>query len=263
MEFIDIHNHLAWEIDDGMPSKEDAVIALEQAKKDGITKIISTPHFVPGTHDLSNINTMNERIDELKDLAESYGIEIYRGAEVFMNHEYLDMIDSKAFNTLADSKYLLVEFDVRRNMDNNDYAEDYLYELHVRGYRPIIAHAERYFPKGIDLDRIQSWIEMGCYIQVNRTSLLGTHGDVCRKNAEKLLREGFVHVVASDAHRCVGHRIVKLSDVYSLVEKEYGKDNADLLLLDNPKHIINDEELEEMEVIKKKSIFDRFRKKGR
>ena len=101
----------------------------------------------------------------------------YSGAEVFLNHEYLDMIDSKAFNTLADSKYLLVEFDVRRNMNHNDYAEDYLYELKVRGYRPIIAHVERYFPKGIDLERVQSWIELGCYIQVNRTSLLGTHGD--------------------------------------------------------------------------------------
>ena len=69
MEFIDIHNHIAWEIDDGMPSKEDAIIALQQAKKDGITSIISTPHFVPGTHDVSNIDIINDRIEELKELA--------------------------------------------------------------------------------------------------------------------------------------------------------------------------------------------------
>ena len=31
----------------------------------------------------------------------------------------------------------------------------------------------------------------------------------------------------------------------------------------NPKHIINNEHLEEMKVIKKRSIFDRLRKKGR
>ena len=148
-------------------------------------------------------------------------------------------------------------------MNHNDYAEDYLYELKVRGYRPIIAHVERYFPKGIDLDRVQSWIELGCYIQVNRTSLLGTHGDVCRKNAEKLLKEGMVHVLATDTHRSEGHRIAKLSDVYSLIEKEYGKANAILLLQENPKHIIQNETLEEMKVIKKRSIFDRFRKKGR
>ena len=263
MEFIDIHNHIAWEVDDGMPSKEDAIIALQEAKKDGITKIISTPHFVPGTHDVSNIDIINDRIEELKELAKTYGVEIYSGSEVFLNHEYLDMIDSKAFNTLADSKYLLIEFDVRRNMDHNDYAEDYLYELKVRGYQPVIAHVERYFPKGIVLDRVRSWIELGCYIQVNRTSLLGTHGDVCRKNAEKLLREGMVHVIASDTHRSEGHRIAKLSDVYSLIEKDYGKENANLLLQGNPKHIINNEHLEEMKVIKKRSIFDRLRKKGR
>ena len=47
----------------------------------------------------SNIDIINDRIEELTELAKSYDIEIYSGAEVFLNHEYLDMIDSKAFNT--------------------------------------------------------------------------------------------------------------------------------------------------------------------
>ena len=72
-----------------------------------------------------------------------------------------------------------------------------------------------------------------------------------------------VHVIASDTHRSEGHRIAKLSDVYSLIEKDYGKENANLLLQGNHKHIINNEHLEEMKVIKKRSIFDRLRKKGR
>ena len=263
MNFIDIHNHTAWEIDDGMPSKEDAILTLEQAKKDGITAIISTPHFVPATQEEADIQNMNKRIQELKELAGSYGISVYSGSEVFLNHDYLEMIDRKQFNTLAGSHYILVEFDVRRNMDNNDYAEDYLYELAVRDYIPIIAHVERYFPKGIDLNRVQSWIDMGCYVQVNRTSILGTHGDVCRKNADKLLTEGMVHVIASDAHRSQGHRITKLSDVYEEIAKDYGKENAALLLRDNPNHILHDEELEEMQKIKKKSLFDKFRRRGR
>ena len=263
MNFIDIHNHTAWEIDDGMPTKEDAIKTLENAKKDGIAAIISTPHFVPATQDETDFNKMNERIQELKELAKAYDITVYSGSEVFLNHEYLDMIDNKQFNTLAESHYILVEFDVRRNMDHIDYAEDYLYELIVRDYVPIVAHVERYFPKGIDLERVQSWVDMGCYVQINRTSILGTHGDVCRKNAEKLLSNGMAHVIASDAHRSEGHRITKLSDVYEYVEKEYGKLNAQLLLRDNPYHIVHDEKLEDMQVTKKKSLFDRIRKRGR
>ena len=46
MNFIDIHNHFAWDIDDGMESKEQAMLALEGAKKDGVQAIISTPHFI-------------------------------------------------------------------------------------------------------------------------------------------------------------------------------------------------------------------------
>ena len=70
-------------------------------------------------------------------------------------------------------------------------------------------------------------------------------------------------MIASDTHRSKGHRIAKLSDIYAIIEKEYGKANAILLLQENPMHIINNEHLEEMEVIKKRSIFDRLRKKGR
>lgn len=263
MNMIDIHNHTAWAIDDGMPSKEDALKALVNAKKDGIDRIISTPHFVPGLHNDDEIKEINDRILELKEFAASVEIEVYSGSEVFLNHEYLDMIDNKLFNTLANSRYILVEFDVRRNMDNNDYAEDYLYELIVRGYRPVIAHVERYFPKGIDVERVQSWIEMGCYVQLNRTSILGSHGEICKKNAEKLLRQGMAHSIASDAHRAEGRRITKLSDVYELIKNEYGQDNASLLLRENPAHIIHDEELESMQVMRKKSLFDRIRKRGR
>lgn len=263
MSFIDTHNHIAWDIDDGMPTKEDAVISFVNAKKDDISTIISTPHFVPGSQTKEDVDRINQRIEELKELANDFDIKVYSGSEVFLNHEYLDMVDNKLFNTLAGSNYILTEFDVRRNMQNNDYAEDYLYELTVRGYKPIIAHAERYFPKGIDLERIQSWIEMGCYIQVNRTSILGTHGEICKKNAHKLLKSGLVHLIASDAHRSDGHRITKLSDVYSIIEHDYGKENADILIKINPQHIISNEELEDIQIEKKKSLFDRFRRRGR
>lgn len=258
MSYIDTHCHLAWDIDDGFQSKEDSETALRMMKKDGITSMIATPHFVPGLMEQSDVNAMNERIDELKLLARAYGIEVQKGCELFLNHEYLDALDQGFYNTLAGSSYLLVEFDVRKNIANNEEAEDMLYELTVRNFIPVIAHAERYFHDGIDLERVKDWIDMGCRIQINRTSVLGMHGAVVQKNAHKLLENGMAHFIATDAHRPTGSRICMLSDVYRYVSDTYGNENAEILMNRNPDHIIHDEELEEIAVNKKKSIFKKL-----
>ena len=40
--FIDLHSHIAWDVDDGIKTKEDAIKALGQAKEDGIMGIYPT-----------------------------------------------------------------------------------------------------------------------------------------------------------------------------------------------------------------------------
>lgn len=261
--FIDTHCHLAWDIDDGMENEKNAMIALENASRDGITAIIATPHFVPGIIDKEMYLSMNRRIKELQQLAKGYDISIYSGCELFLNHEYLDVLDSGFVNTLADTDYLLVEFDVRKNMKHNEDAEDMLYEIQVRNKVPVIAHAERYFHDGVDIKRIKEWISMGCYIQVNRTSILGHHGYTAMKNAEQLIHCGLAHIIASDAHSCNGNRVCKLSDVYRIINDDYGKETADLLCINNPQHILHNEEMEAIPKVEKVSLFGKLWKRGK
>lgn len=262
MKFIDIHNHFAWDIDDGMESKEQAMLALEGAKKDGVQAIMSTPHFIPGKQDRKDVEAMSSRMEELKNLARDYGIEIYFGSEIFLNDDYLEMLDNEWFYTLAGSGYALCEFDVRKNIiDFGDEPDDKLYEFTVRNMIPVIAHVERYFHKGVSLEKVREWVENGYIIQINRTSLLGMHGETAKKNAWKLLHAGLAHVVASDAHRASGNRICKLSDAYKLVADEIGEKNANILFYENPLHIIRNEDLEDISVVKKKSFFDRLRRR--
>ena len=87
------------------------------------------------------------------------------------------------------------------------------------------------------------------------------HGETAKKNAWKLIHAGLAHVVASDAHRASGNRICKLSDAYKLVADEVGEKNANILFYENPLHIIRNEELEDISVVKKKSFFDRLRRR--
>ena len=256
--YIDTHTHITWGIDDGIQTFDECLDALNQCKEDGIERLIATPHFVPGRHNKSTVSKMVKRMIEVQKLFNEQGVKYYPGSEVFLNRDFLDMIDNKLFFTLANSKYLLCEFNVLENIGSTSRVEDRLYELCIRDYVPLVAHVERYFHNGIDLDRVNNWIDMGCKIQVNRTSILGLQGKVVQKNALCLLESGMVHIVATDTHRTTGSRIPRLSDVHEFIEERFGEDNARILTYENPLHIIEDEDLDDMiKVERKRHLFFR------
>lgn len=256
-KFIDIHSHIAWGIDDGMPSIEDAQSTLELARIDGIVGICSTPHIIPGQLERSIYDEIVSRQLELKEMS---SIPIYFGGEVMMNSEFIDGLDLGLYPSLNGSRYMLVEYNVLRDIHSIDYRDDCLYELKVRGFIPVIAHIERYFHSGLDYSIIDNWIDMGCVLQINRTSILGMHGKQIQSNALSLLDNGYCDVIATDTHRASGNRISKLSDVYSVVSKRIGKENASVLMYENPKRILSDMDILNIEVVKKKKHFSFFRR---
>lgn len=241
--FIDLHSHIAWDVDDGIKSKEDAIKALEQAKEDGIVGICSTPHVICGKTDTNAFQNILLRQQELMEIAKEMGVYIYSGAEMFMNIDFLDSLDNGIFQTLNESRYMLVEFDLSRDIHYISYIDEYLDELFCRGFIPIIAHVERFFPTGLDLEMVENWLEMGCLLQTNRTSLMGFQGKVIQRNARELVKNKKIHLIASDTHRTVGNRIEKLSDAYQVVIKLTNTEYANQLLFQNPLIILNDEVL--------------------
>lgn len=241
--FIDLHSHIAWDVDDGIKTKEDAIKALEQAIEDGIMGICSTPHVICGKTDTNAFQNILLRQQELMEIAKEMGVYIYSGAEMFMNIDFLDSLDNGIFQTLNESRYMLVEFDLSRDIHYISYIDEYLDELFCRGFIPIIAHVERFFPTGLDLEMVENWLEMGCLLQTNRTSLMGFQGKVIQRNAHHLVKNKMIHLVASDTHRTVGNRIEKLSDAYQVVIKLTNTEYANQLLFQNPLIILNDEVL--------------------
>lgn len=241
--FIDLHSHIAWDVDDGIKSKEDAIKALEQAIEDGIMGICSTPHVICGKTDTNAFQNILLRQQELMEIAKEMGVYIYSGAEMFMNIDFLDSLDNGIFQTLNESRYMLVEFDLSRDIHYISYIDEYLDELFCRGFIPVIAHVERFFPTGLDMEMVENWLEMGCLLQTNRTSLMGFQGKVIQRNAHHLVKNKMIHLVASDTHRTVGNRIEKLSDAYQVVIKLTNTEYANQLLFQNPLIILNDEVL--------------------
>lgn len=241
--FIDLHSHIAWDVDDGIKTKEDAIKALGQAKEDGIMGICSTPHVICGKTDTNAFQNILLRQQELMEIAKEMGVYIYSGAEMFMNIDFLDSLDNGIFQTLNESRYMLVEFDLSRDIHYISYIDEYLDELFCRGFIPIIAHVERFFPMGLDMEMVENWLEMGCLLQTNRTSLMGFQGKVIQRNAHHLVKNKMIHLVASDTHRTVGNRIEKLSDAYQVVIKLTNTEYANQLFLRNPLIILDDEVL--------------------
>ena len=259
MKYVDIHSHIAWDIDDGMPTMQDAQIALQKAQNDGIIAIASTPHVVPGQTDMKTLQYIYNRQNELSQLAKTYQIQIFHGAEMFMNHDFFQALENKVYLTINASQYMLCEFDVRKDISTIESPEDYFYEIQIRNMTPILAHVERYFHKGIDLKRIQTWKEMGVIIQVNRTSLFGLHGKTIQKNAWELVEKGYASIICTDTHTAQGNRVEILSDIEKMVSQRVGIQNAKCLLYTNPVHILNNEPVEKCTPIQqKKKLFGIF-----
>lgn len=239
MHYIDIHNHTIWGVDDGIQEKEETIQALKNASNDGIVGLCVTPHIKPGEINETLFNTIKQRFSVFESIASDYGIQAFLGSEVLINYDLFDVIDNELYLTINNTNYLLVEFNLGRDITSIEYIDEYLQDLIDRGFRPIIAHVERYFPKGIDLSIVKKWKNYGCIFQMNRTSLLGIHGKVLKENSIKLLKNKWVSLVSSDAHSAEGMRKLKLSDTYEVLGKLVGYNNARILLYDNPNYILN------------------------
>lgn len=244
--FVDTHNHITWGVDDGLQHKDEVVIAIQKAKEDGILRMVVTPHMNGRLCENGYYELMKQRMEEVIKIANSMGVYVYKGNEVLLDEDFLDVFQQDKFYTLADSSYVLCEFPVWLNANEQREYEYRLEEVIERGYIPVIAHVERYFHNKLDLKRIKHWIKMGCVLQVNRTSILGIHGKQIKKNADILLRKRLIHIVASDAHEIEGERIGKLSDCYAYISKKTNKAYANLICMENPMHIVHDNEVKRL-----------------
>lgn len=203
--YMDIHSHILPEIDDGSSSWEETMDMLEVAYKEGIHIIIATPHYglFNSDFDLSKarklVDEANHRLEE-----QSIKIKIFLGNEIYYVPGIVKDVVAGRVATMAGSSYVLIEFseDVKYKT-----VEAAVREFTREGYRPIIAHIERY--RGIrdkQLEKISELRQMGAYIQVNTSNFLKTerNGFLRKDNrkmfVESMLEKDMIDFVASDAH---------------------------------------------------------------
>ena len=236
--YIDIHSHILPELDDGAQGMAQAREMLKIAYENHISVIIATPHNKANRHNPSR-NTIECRAADLQRYADesSYNIQIYTGTEFFYRSELAELLNQQEVCTMAGTSYVLVEFSP---LDNYAYIRDGLYNLLAAGYRPIIAHIERYQCVMKDQRLVDELIDMGCFAQVNAGSILGKFGFHTKSDTKKLLKNGRVHFIASDAHNDK-ERAPELELCARKLYRIYAKAYIDDLLFQNAKKLIANE----------------------
>ena len=240
---IDIHAHILPGLDDGARDLESALLMAEMAAESGVTALVATPHSnLPGCR-------ANYWDDELRSEIAGFqqalreaeiAVTILPGMEIFGTPDVPELLRMGRLTTLAGSRYPLIEFPFR---DYEMQATQVLEEVVAMGYRPVVAHPERYRYVQKYPPLLNRWVEMGCLLQVNKGSLMGRFGRAEEMLSLSLLDRGFAAFVASDAHS-PAVRTTWMMDVRDFISEEYSEPLAQLLLEDNPKKLLEDAELE-------------------
>ena len=237
---IDIHCHILPNVDDGSESLEESITMAKIAESEGITKIVNTSHchfdfkYKKGNELKLELEKFNQVLKE-----ENINIEVLLGNELYYTSDLIERFNELDFFSMNNSKYILMEFSPI-NFPKN--IEDVIYEIKIRGYIPIIAHAERYKQVQEDVNIVLDCIKEGALIQVNASSILGKNGEKAEDTSKKLLDNNMVHFVATDAHSSNRRRPL-IKDSYNYILKNYGKEVSEKLFIENPTSVIENRDI--------------------
>ena len=232
MRMIDIHCHMLPKVDDGPDSAEESIRILEEMRRQGVRHAIVTPHYRVDMFEPSMKRVLYS-YRYMRDVAHEMGITLRLGCEFYRNERILEYLDNKKRPTMAGSDYVLVEFSTN---DRFATIRNYVYELVIHGYKPIVAHTERYL-NCQTLESVQELRELGAFIQINAGSVLGEDGWKLKKLCLELMKNDVVDFIASDTHN-TGSRKLNLKKCASYVSKKMGRAYAKKIFYDNPLNIL-------------------------
>lgn len=234
---IDVHSHLLPGVDDGPRTLDEACEMCRTYAKCGYTTVIATPHMSNPAFDVSP-EDVRARTREVQAACAQQGVEleVLPGAEVRLEPAMLDKVDSGRVLSLGDSgRYLLIELP-RQMMPRLDYLGAQLAERRVT---PIIAHPERNIGIRRCPGRLSELVEAGWLVQITAGALIGTLGSRSMKAARFFVKQGLVHLVATDAHGTPPLSPDRTRAVERCISMLAGQQRVDALLRKNPAQIVS------------------------
>lgn len=230
--FVDIHNHIIFDSDDGAKDLEESLYIIDSAVSNNVSCIVATPHFRYGMFETPKA-IIDERYIELKDAAKRKGVTLLLGCEYHVNSEMISDIRSGKVHTLCDGSFILCEFS---HLHTAKDVFSTVQKLQSNGFSPIIAHAERLECVADDPQLCGRFRESGALVQLDADSILGLDGKPFQKLCKKILKAGNADIVASDTHG--RSRDTHLAECFKYISNNYSTEYAQDLFINNPSNII-------------------------
>ena len=240
---IDIHSHIVFDVDDGPRDLADSRALLEESYRQGVRTIISTSHRRKGMFETPE-NKIAEHFKLVQEIAKeiSDDLTVLYGAEIYYTSDVLDKLEKKIIPSLADTRYALIEFSMTTPYKEIHTALSNVLRL---GITPVVAHIERYHCLENDEKKVRDLIDMGCYMQINSSSVLkpklfGDKYKFMKKRARFFLEKDLVHFVASDMHN-LDDRPPYMEEAYQIISKKYDVAYAEQLFRKNQEILLRNE----------------------
>ena len=239
-QFIDIHVHILPGLDDGAKNLDDSLEMAKAYVNEGITRIIATPHFIPGTAWAAGRDQIIEKIKELQEyLVEGHiPLKIYPGMEIAYHQNLVSRLEKNLLQSLADSGTYLLE------PSFNDSAGDLLQcakKLMMTGCGVILAHPERITSFQKNVEPLLDLVKEGLQIQLNIGSIFNKFGESSKQLAMQLFDEESVHYLASDAHS-TNSRKPLTSTEWQFLNDLLGDELLNKICVNNPGLLLNNKE---------------------
>lgn len=193
----DMHNHILPGIDDGSQDVDTSLQLIDGLLELGYQKFICTPHIILEVHP-NNASTIGNAWEVLNKEMKQQGLHvpIEYSAEYMLNFDFDNLLKDGKIIPFG-NKQVLIEMSYAVESPNIKAA---IFELQTKGFRPILAHPERYPYYFHKVNYYEELMDAGCDLQLNMLSLTGYYGKPIKKMAEKLVDKGWISWLGTDLH---------------------------------------------------------------
>lgn len=236
---IDLHSHILPGLDDGARDLEAALDIARMAVDDGIQVMACTPHFMPGMYDNTAVD-VRQRVAVLNQQLIEHDIDLalVTGSDAHVRPDFVQCLRQGEILTLHDSRYVL--FEPPHNI-MPQRLDELLYNISIAGYVPILTHPERLKWIEQNYPVMEQLVKAGVWMQITSGSLTGRFGKRPQYWSQRMLAEGLVSILATDAHS-IRSRPPLLAEGYEIAKSELGVDEATHLVVTRPESILADVE---------------------
>jgi protein-tyrosine phosphatase len=234
MYFFDMHSHILPDVDDGAATQKETMKMLDMAYEEGIRYICATPHWNHSKPtDMTKASAIFHKLQA--DLRQIHpDMQLFLGNELLSTYGIADDLMEKRALTYNGSKYVLLEF-----YSGESYSDVFqaVQKLAVNGYRPVLAHVERVECLWKEWDRMDELKEMHVPFQMNTASLMGSRLNGAVRYCRKLVSEGYIDLLGTDAHNCTSRAPI-YREAANWIEKACGEALLRKICWENPQLIL-------------------------